>query len=46
MYLCYKDNEIFIVYLSDNNEKIICTPLSDIEDCDWLNASEGLFDKL
>ncbi|ASF42601.1 hypothetical protein [Capnocytophaga endodontalis] len=46
MYLCYKDNEIFIVYLSDNNEKIICKPLSDIEDCDWLNASEGLFDKL
>ena len=40
MYFCYKDSEIFVIYLSDDNEKLISTPLSEIKDCSWLNSSE------
>ena len=40
MYFCYKDSEIFVIYLSDDNEKLIFIPLSEIKDCSWLNSSE------
>ena len=42
MYFCYKDSEIFIIYLSDDNEKLISTPLSEIKDCSWLNSLEKI----
>ena len=45
MYFCYRDGEIIIVHLSDDDKDIISYPLSELKDWEWLNTGNELSDK-